>query len=245
MARLTTVCAFLLAFASTLHADQYWIAYEGNDFPENEGWLRGSAGGGDHRSLEDGTLLLDGLGDVRTDDYYERRRAEIDPQPGESFRAEWRFGIEQLTGISDPGLALYSDDSRGVGFSFSTTAIYSGFEGLTIPFDFEGMHEFVLTSPDMLTFELFADGNLLHRGDFVEVVSSSTLAWGDGVQGAASRSRWDFVRFGVVPEPESWPVLAAGLLTMAFRTTGGGPGGLYSSSALVTSMPVIVQTPPE
>jgi hypothetical protein len=60
-----TVCLILLAFASVLtQAEQYCIAYEGNDFPENVGWER-TYGGGSDPAIEvggelDGIIAIDG-----------------------------------------------------------------------------------------------------------------------------------------------------------------------------------------
>ena len=39
--RSATILAVLLGVAAgAAWAEPYWIAYEGNDFPENEGWVR-------------------------------------------------------------------------------------------------------------------------------------------------------------------------------------------------------------
>ena len=37
---LTFTTAALIAMAPNVLGDPYWIGYEGNDFPENEGWRR-------------------------------------------------------------------------------------------------------------------------------------------------------------------------------------------------------------
>ena len=51
--------ALSCAAASPALAEQYWIAYEGDDFPENEGWTRTISAGGAERWIEDGALVLD------------------------------------------------------------------------------------------------------------------------------------------------------------------------------------------
>ena len=40
-------------------AEPFWIAYEGNDYPEHEGWERVTIGGAAQRQLDDGGLILD------------------------------------------------------------------------------------------------------------------------------------------------------------------------------------------
>ncbi|MCA9245420.1 MAG: hypothetical protein KDA32_15810, partial [Phycisphaerales bacterium] len=64
--------AFVVAAlaASPAAAEPYRIAYEGNDFPEDEGWHRVTTGGGAERTLEDGVLTLDGLASIETNDVY-------------------------------------------------------------------------------------------------------------------------------------------------------------------------------
>ena len=54
----TMVCALAISPAS---ADEYWVSYDGNDFPENEGWIRVFSAGGAIRTLENGALVLDSL----------------------------------------------------------------------------------------------------------------------------------------------------------------------------------------
>jgi hypothetical protein len=206
------VLAFMLAIAA--RAEEYWIAYEGNDFPENVGWYRVYAAGGAQRSIQDGILVLDGSASVSINDLYGMPRASIDPGPNEQFRSEWRCAIDQLVGTRDPGIAVFSDQSWGLGFTWSRHFIRSGFEFVDIPFEFVGMHEFVLTSTDMRQYQLFADGDLLREGNFVQVASRSTVTWGDSVEGAASVSRWDYVRFGVVPEPATAVAYVSGLVLL-------------------------------
>lgn len=192
----------LLACGTVLpaFANQYWVAYEGDDYPENGGWGRVTADGGAERSIEDGILLLDGSRSALINDVYSLRHEPLDPVPGETFIAEWRFSLDAIVGVSDPGVAVFSDTGRGVGLSFSKSKIHSGFENADIPFDFDGFHEFVLSSADMRRYALYIDGILIREGQFLQVASTSTVAWGDGIEGAASISRWDYVRFGVVPE---------------------------------------------
>lgn len=205
-ARLSQLLAVILLLSPVVVADQYWIAYEGNDYPENEGWFRVSADGGAQRSIEGGVLRLDGAESVAINDVYGLPQYPFDPVSGEVFRAEWRCAIDQLVGIRDPGVAFFSDQAWAVAFSWSQDFIRSEFESIDIPFAFTDFHTFSLTSSDMRSYQLIADGLILHQGQFVQVLSRSRASWGDGVEGAASISRWDYVRFGVVPEPAAYMI---------------------------------------
>lgn len=51
----------LLTLAGTCAAmgDEYWIAYEGNDYPENEGWVRWASEPPAKRWIENGSLFID------------------------------------------------------------------------------------------------------------------------------------------------------------------------------------------
>ena len=200
---------------ATAGAEPYWIAYEGNDFPENEGWERGYSGGGAERSIEDGVLVLDGLADLGVNDYYGYDQYPIDPGPGELFVAEFRFAIDEIISGPDPEVVVFSDDSWAVGFAFSDDHIRTAYDHEIVSFDFVGFHAFRFTSSDMRHYQLEVDGELLYEGAFTHVFSSSQLVWGDGIQGGASLTRWDFMRFGVVPEPSTLIIAVFATLTLS------------------------------
>src|SRR5262249_20346055 len=78
----------------------YWVAYEGDDFPEAEGWERHTSGGGAVRSLLDGVLTLDSLqSPLIFDDYFWRR--QLNPGPQELFVCEWRVRVTEAYGPLD------------------------------------------------------------------------------------------------------------------------------------------------
>ena len=74
---LFTVWAALLG-TQVAGATPFWIAYEGDDYPENQGWERvygdehGPNSGGAIRSLADGIFTEDSLHDDQIFDFYER-----------------------------------------------------------------------------------------------------------------------------------------------------------------------------
>ena len=100
------VVAALGGLASMAGAAEYWITYEGNALPEDEGWNRywGDADGEYHgdgaiRTVQDGILTMDTLHDPWIYDYAQLfLPGQIDPDPGELFVMEWRLKIDQVDG---------------------------------------------------------------------------------------------------------------------------------------------------
>ena len=221
--RLLFLTGLTLVLAASATAEPYWISYDGNDFPENEGWERtfcdqdGIVGqGGAIRSLEDGALVLDSRESTMIVDFYEMQQP-IDPGPGEMFVMEWRLRVDDVSAREDPGIAIFSDDSYGLAFELSTSYIASVFESdVTISFEEGVFHSFAIHSADMRSYELTIDETLAYSGVFTDVFMSSRMNWGDGVQGAASLATWDYVRFGVIPEPSSWLLLVVTATTLCF-----------------------------
>jgi hypothetical protein len=207
LALISTLCAF----PASATAEPYWYAYEGNDLPENEGWSRSWGnddgehhGDGAYRTIEDGILTMDSLYDLRVYDYaYRRLPGELDPDPGELFVAEWRLKVDEtIGGHWDSKVSICSDDGWILGLGCFPEHIESHFEeDVYIPITPDVFHEYLLISWDMRMYELYIDDLLVHEGSFSERIFSSQFAWGDCVSGAASRAHWDYVRFGVVPEP--------------------------------------------
>jgi len=214
----TTRLLFVLAaalgtLAAPAGADEYWLTYEGNDLPENEGWNRSWGnddgehhGDGAYRTVEDGILTMDSLYDLRVYDYaYRHLPGELDPDPGELFIAEWRGLVDEVLGDHyDAKVGISSDDDWQLGIAVFPDHIISKFEDdVEIPIEPGVFHEYRVLSWDMQRYDLYIDGELTHQGTFWHGLLASRFHWGDCVRGAASLSHWDYVRFGVVPEPSS------------------------------------------
>jgi hypothetical protein len=201
---MTRLLIFTMALACAgfpvVTAEEYWIAYEGDDFPENEGWERYTRAGGAERSLEEGTLILDGMASWEIVDEY-LIRTPVHPDPGESFLFDWRLRVDEVLGYSDPLVAVCADELGEVLLTYSGSGVYSLLEGVWIDFTPGSFHDYSFTSPDMVTYTLHIDGQLAHTGYFVGPSAISAVCWGDGAEGASSVSIWDYVRFGIVPEP--------------------------------------------
>ncbi len=212
MIRMLCLGALLALAVCGASADQYWIAYEGNDFPENEGWRRITRAGGANRFLERGHLVIDSLASTQIVDGYEMRRpGQFDPDPGELLVVEWRVQIDSVVGFTDIVIVVSSDDEWEVGFEMNMDTIRSVLEpGVVASFEPGVPHQFDFRSVDMRAYELRIDGSPTISGSFRPLFDSSRVVWGDGIQGSASLSRWDYFRFGVVPEPSSLLLFSLG-----------------------------------
>jgi hypothetical protein len=194
--------------ATGASADQYWVAYEGNDFPENEGWDRWAYGGGAQRSLADGTLVLDGRASIDIAEVY-RMDIPAPPGAGEVFTAQWCLRVSDLTGYSDPGVRVSFGPQGAVSLTYAENGVYSSLEGAWIA-EFEPgvFHDYLLMTSDASTYSMYIDCELVHTGHFAAPWNESVVQWGDTVLGASSLSEWDYVRFGV-PEPATGLLLGS------------------------------------
>jgi hypothetical protein len=211
-------------------ADEYWITYEANDLPENEGWNRSWGnnegpfhGDGAYRTVEDGILTMDSLYSQRVYDYaYLRRLGELDSDPGELFVIEWRLKVDEVTsywGAYDPSVGCGTDGALQLALGFHEDWIESVFEDdVYIPIDPYVFHEYRVLSWDMYDYTLYIDGETAYEGSFWQGAMESYMAWGDDVSGAASLTHWDYLRFGVIPEPGSLTALAILCVCVGYRS---------------------------
>ncbi|MEW6251521.1 MAG: hypothetical protein AB1716_12810 [Planctomycetota bacterium] len=219
--------AMLLIAAATARSspgETYWVNYEASSglFPEEAGWTRYTRDGGDQRWFEDGWLVMDGRRDPRIQDFNRFYRS-LDPQPGEEFILQWRISVDELSGYHDPEIGVFSDEKWAVGFIMSLTEIRSEFEqNVSASFEPGLPHTFELRSRDMRAYSLRIDGVEAIRGSFWLSLWASEVGWGDGGYGAASLARWKYVRFGVVPEPDSGICLVIGATLGLFGISAKG-----------------------
>ncbi len=218
MIRIVCLVGILALGLGPASADEYWIAYEGNDFPENEGWTRvygdenGHGQGGAERWIEDGALVIDSRRHIAIYDYNVMER-QVDPGPAELFIMRWRLRIDEAGPREDPVVAAFSDDSWGVGSHFGESYLESAFEtDVAASFEPGVFHAFEFHSWDMRHYELRIDGQLAITGQFCDVITVSEVGWGDGGQGSTSLSRWDYFHFGVVPEPRTLLMFVGAML---------------------------------
>lgn len=206
MIRIAMLVGLVCGLVPHAAAAPYWVAWEGNDYPENEGWQRIVNGPQpDERTLADGIMTMDGLADRQIDDYYRLQRP-LNPGPGERFVMQWRVRVHEVVGsplaLYDAGFGLFSDDDWALLLVFGVDFIRSFHEEIEIPFVPGEFHAFELTSDDMHSYDLSIDGSLAYSGSLWEPSTRrSRIEWGDISRGSASLVDWDYFRFGVVPEP--------------------------------------------
>lgn len=204
MIRIILLGATLAILGGRAGADEYWIAYEGNDFPEIVGWERLYGDGGADRWIEDGALVIDSTRSTGIFDFY-RIAGIADPEPGELFVAEWRIRVDEFIRFYDAELVLARDGRPGhmqVKHGLNDIIVRPIWNVIAI--EPGQWHSFRIESSDMQTFRLDIDGTPRYEGPFEsQSFLQSFLAFGDTTTGAASLSRWDYVRFGVIPEPAS------------------------------------------
>ncbi len=210
--------------ATVTNADQYWIAYEGNDFPENEGWTRSTYAGGAERWLEDGALVIDSIsvGDPQATDTY--RQVDVRrPEPGELFVAEWRMRLDQFEDFYDACVVIARPEPLGdLTFAHALDHLVVFDDWDPIPVAPGEWHVYRFESLDMDAYTLFVDGAPVYEGHFqTPSLLDPLLGFGNAARGAASVSRWDYVHFGIIPEPQSliliMYMLAIGVPTGARR----------------------------
>ena len=217
--RLAILGALLGLVPSLALANQYWVAYEGNDYPENEGWTRYATDPPAQRWLQDGSFFIDSRADPSiTDNYGMYPAAGIAPASGETFVMTWRLNIYESAPWEDSGVAVTSDDSYEVVFLFAEDYLLSLYEpSVYVQFEPGVFHEYELRSKDMRTYELYLDGHLAVNGVFFEGLFGAGVWWGDIVRGGSSLAAWDYFHFGVVPEPPACTVALVALLGIRAR----------------------------
>ena len=212
--------------ASVARANPYWVDWEGDDYPENQGWshswgnLHGSGGSGAIRTLSNGILTIDSRFDPGVYDFVQwHRPGAINPGPGEMFVVEWRLKVDEVDGsLDDPGMTVAGDGAERLAFTYTHNALISGFEsGVRVPIVPDQFHTYRLSSSDMQTYELAIDGQVVRLGTLWQGVSTSYVGWGDEASGflGGSLHEWDYFRFGVVPEPSS--LVCAALILVGRR----------------------------
>jgi hypothetical protein len=129
---------------------------------------------------------------------------------------------DELQGLCDSAVGVFSDDRRLVSLSFEWDGVLDPWEGHVVAtFEPGVFHDFELRSFDMVTYNLYVDGTLAHTGYFTDpLLTASKVFWGDEVQGAASLTRWDRFSFGVFPEPTS-ALVGVTLLAVARAVSRG------------------------
>jgi hypothetical protein len=195
----------LVLGAAAAYGDQYWFDFEfndPNDLPNGDGWARHFAPQA-FGVVQDGVLTYDS-NDPQSYDYFEYHRpGALDPGPHEIFLFQWKLWVEWVSYWGDPGVSVMSDDGWVVMLIFDVNVIHSFHEYEDIPIPPGAWHVYTLVSTDMRFYDLYADASLIRHGWFADRFITSCVQFGDLGQGPTSGHHWDFLRFGVMPDPET------------------------------------------
>ena len=142
----------------------------------------------------------------------------MDPGPGELFVAEWRLLVEAGSTGYDAGVAIARSFLPGfVSFGFGPDQAWNGLDNLFFDIEPGIYHTYRFESEDMVGFDFLIDGQLVQQGTFLSPSSNqSHINFGDKTDGWASLSRWDYLCFGVVPEP-SGSLMAIAILGLTLK----------------------------
>lgn len=231
VASLAFAALFAFGAAATSRATPYWIAWEGDDWPEKQGWTRSygtlnNPGGGQAlRTLDDGVLTIDGMQGIGVYDTNSKDLpGALDPDPGEMFMARWRMRVDSVTLPPhgwDPLVAVIADEPWVVHFLYSQDRVWELSQNVEVEIAPGVFHLYELRSTDMRSYMFYVDGDLVLSGHFDPTVLTSRVAWGDGATPAESCTAWDFFEFGVVPEPTALTMAVVASATAgAFRRSG-------------------------
>jgi hypothetical protein len=199
----------LLCPAASL-GNQYYVGYEGDTLPEEQpGWERVYGHGGAERSIQtdetgNSFLVIDSLSGPLIYDFAEYERP-ISPGPGERFFAEWRVLILEPHDDRDQGVAIAADDGAILAFEYGYDRVLVAGDVQRF-LDFEGglFHTYRFESDDMRHYTVSSDEVPFDSGRMFDGLLGPYVAFGDamaGPGGQGSLAIWDYMRFGVTPEP--------------------------------------------
>lgn len=199
---------FLLTGAGERARAGYWVDYEASTglYAEQAGWTRhySSTYGGALRYFDNGSLVIDSRADQGIYDFAEMDRL-IDPGPGETFVAEWRVRVDAHQGQHfDQAIGFARDGYGTLEFGHYPDRVASDREGWSVAIAPGEFHTYRIMSSDMIHYGLWIDDTYVRDGAwYLNSLNHSSVGWGDvGQFGAVtSMGRWNYVRFGAIPEP--------------------------------------------
>jgi len=204
------------------------ITYNGDVFPESVGWERVGTFDAD-RSLVDGQLVIDvdlGVWDPLPggeQDFYKRSIAEF---AGEPFFLEWRCVTNAPnTEIGGVGGSAINAWGTGVANHFTITGdrvrlIRDNFLPIVfVDIDPAVSHTYRLEYYRDESYFWYIDGEIVDsgvpEGDFPN--PNSRIIWGSSMWQTPSTNQWDYIRYGVIPEPGTLLLLIPGAAFLVWR----------------------------
>ncbi len=207
------------------------VSFQGDSYPEDEDWNRYERLYRSDRHLAEGWLVqtprivqIDGV-DRWQDDFYWRPLASFDGV--EAFFLEWRMDTtglrEEMFAVSPASIVLYG--IRGVLYHFTIArdqVLFRQFDpDRTIRYDIEAgvSHDYRLELYGEELYELYVDGALIDAGvpEGAYPTADSEIVFGARATYVDSVTRWDYIRFGTIPEPATGALLLSGAAFLLLR----------------------------
>lgn len=222
------ICWLMMVLAGPVLANV--ISYEGTSFPEQEGWVRSDRPHLADRWLDDGwfvqyaEIVDPGPPELPEDDFY--RWSLGDLAAADAFFVEWCVETDgPREGIEGVAPAVLTASGRaGIFYHFTIADDQMRF------IDSDSFILWVDIAPDMPhtyrlellgeeTYAWYLDGQLLHSGIPAGPypTADSRIGFGGRAAGGSITVRWDYIRFGVVPEPATGLCLILGAIPILAR----------------------------
>jgi len=207
------------------------VSIEGDAFPEDEGWVRSDRLYLADRHLADGWLVQTPLvlninGHNRgQDDFYAYSLASFDG--ADAFFLEWRMDTtglrEEMFDVAPASIVLYG--ISGVNYHFTIARDQMLFRrDPRLPVVWVDIapgvsHDYRLELYGAELYELYIDGSLIDAGvpEGAYPTEDSVLKFGARATYVDSVTRWDYIRFGTIPEPATGFLLLFGAGVVLLR----------------------------
>jgi hypothetical protein len=210
------------------------ISYEGTVFPETEGWRRSTSLLYSDRTIENGWLVQRAeviptppYLDTQEDDFYYHSLAAF--SGASFFFLEWRVEADgpssAIASVAPASIVAYGSFGIGYHFTIADDQIRLIRDNL-LPIVFVDIepgvpHTYLLELYGSDLYQFFIDGQLIDSGvpegayptPDSEIVFGARAATPEGV----TTVRWDYIRYGVIPEPATAALLLAGTTLLILR----------------------------
>lgn len=215
-------------------ADPFYLRYDANVLPEEDGWTRFAVHDYENsiRTVEGGIFTLDTRASLEIGDLYELWSPNIAPDPGEVLRVSWRMRtVESLEAFpyTDVALGINAFDHTFVSFYIAPDYVIEneylyGATDLITHIDPSRAHDYTLVSENLSYYVLFIDGSPAITGHFHGYgwPDTSRVVFGDSIVGLSSLSEWDYVEVAVVAEPSAMTLAAAGCVLLRRKARARG-----------------------
>ena len=209
---LSRVVLVLVLFTSVVNASV--VTYEADVFPEDTGWERVGTFDAE-RWIDDGWFYQHAelgawKGEIGETDFYQRSLADF--AGAEEFFIEWRVQTDVPSSLFDHANIATVLSAAGTGYAYYHFTITDERVRLlrrsSVPIVFADIqagvpHAYRLEVYGEDLYAWYIDGQLIDSGVPVAAypTAGSVLVWGARHNVYDNNTRWDYIRYGVIPEP--------------------------------------------